>query len=467
MSVIQLSLECLDNVFEFLEEENSLYSSLFVNHEWLSVAAKILWRDPFGACLSPFDDEDQIEKFQRNSTDFINSLVSFLPNTVKNTIKELKFPESKNEKPLVDYLSFIQTLDYYQLYNYVGMWLNETQALSVGTRNATLKQKKQGPQFLLTQELCRLIIAKSDGIKKLSLHTTIRGPFGFVSPPVIPFTEFPGAPISFKELEHLICIVESEFSNIYKGLSYISQNIKGFEIVEYKQDNQEFANLINAQRDIQTFDYIGGNVQTTPRIAQALRERTQSLTKLSITGNNSIPLDIFNKSGFLESLELVGDFQVTEFRKLAETNLTKLRTLSLTFEKLYVKELITLLEHTNGNLTEIEILWDKHATGESEGINAIKSQLANCIPSSLQVLDLSKSNWVIDASTLATFLQQCERKLDAPLYLELCHMSDEIRSIFEEYQDKGVLTESECLKSLVIDDELLEETDNLSPYLEE
>ncbi|KAG9288117.1 hypothetical protein G9A89_017712 [Geosiphon pyriformis] len=519
----QFSKECLSNMFEFCDEK-TLYYCLFVNHEWLVAAVPTLWADPFGECLSPFDEDEEVERFERKSIFLIRTYVSCLSENIRVSLfgENSKNTMPTSIKPMFDYGSFLQNLDYYQLYNLVGLWLEETQmGLGAQKSNTSKCDLQNRLQTKVTRELCRLFVAQSIGIKQLRLHTKLRGPFGFESAPAIVFTEFPGAVKAFDQLEYLQCIVEKNFSEVFGGLANICHNIRDVEVIEYRQDNQDFANLIGAQKRLTGLDFFSG-ISQTPLITQSLGVKAHSLLELRLTGNHSIPLNIFNTSQSLYSLELVGDYKIADFRKLSESSFKCLHSLSLSLENMHIKELKTILRNTHGNLKDIDITWNlplspkvceqvieairhfcpgalslelsleqeamkkipsllKSLTSlesltiigkyEEENMgfkfNDLLAEVGDNLPCSLHVLDLSESCWIIDGPELENFLTQCEVKLNVPLYLELSHMTDEILEIGRRYQKKGILRENECMKTYIPNQGIRIEIGDLAPFTEE
>ena len=51
----QLPVDCLNEIFEYLENKNlTLRSCLLVNHLWCEIAVRILWRNVLNYCSSNF-----------------------------------------------------------------------------------------------------------------------------------------------------------------------------------------------------------------------------------------------------------------------------------------------------------------------------------------------------------------------------------------------------------------------------
>jgi len=68
----ELSIECLNEIFECLEEDKfSLHSCLLDNRLWCEVAVKILWKN--------------IWNFQPLSSTILGTLIACLPNKSKKT----------------------------------------------------------------------------------------------------------------------------------------------------------------------------------------------------------------------------------------------------------------------------------------------------------------------------------------------------------------------------------------------
>src|SRR6266498_229288 len=86
----QLSADCLNEIFEYLEDEEDLYSCLLVNHLWCEVSVRFLWTN-----VQNYD-----------------TLIACLPNESKEILNknEIIISTPTSRPPLFNYVSFIKNL---------------------------------------------------------------------------------------------------------------------------------------------------------------------------------------------------------------------------------------------------------------------------------------------------------------------------------------------------------------------
>src|SRR6266496_5407699 len=87
----QLPADCLNEIFEYLEEDEvTLYSCLLVNHLWCEVSVRIFWRN--------------IRNY--------NTLIDCLPNESKEILYKngIIIPTSTSKSPMFKYGSFCKVL---------------------------------------------------------------------------------------------------------------------------------------------------------------------------------------------------------------------------------------------------------------------------------------------------------------------------------------------------------------------
>src|ERR1051325_2565752 len=97
----QLPADCLNEIFEHLENDNvTLHSCLLVKRLWCEVAVRILWR--YG---------------QNYNTKTFITLIACLPNESKEILHNngitISFPSSK--PPIFNYASFCKSLSAYKI----------------------------------------------------------------------------------------------------------------------------------------------------------------------------------------------------------------------------------------------------------------------------------------------------------------------------------------------------------------
>src|SRR5688572_10801518 len=95
----QLPADCLNEIFECLEDNVALRSCLLVNQLWCKVSVRILWRT--------------IQNY--------NTLIACLPNESKELFFEnVQTPTS----PLFNYVAFIKTLSVKEIHNNISLLQN-------------------------------------------------------------------------------------------------------------------------------------------------------------------------------------------------------------------------------------------------------------------------------------------------------------------------------------------------------
>ena len=108
MAVNKLSNECLQKIFNNLEEDiNSLFSTLLVNKNWCDNAVIILWRNPFN-----YDIE-------------LNKMAKMIPVLLSQGTLQQRIELNLQDNPIkttYDYGWFIQQIDLRILYKLVEQW---------------------------------------------------------------------------------------------------------------------------------------------------------------------------------------------------------------------------------------------------------------------------------------------------------------------------------------------------------
>ena len=111
----QLPADCLDEVFEYLEDDQSaLFSCMLVNHFWCEVSVRIFWRNIWNYSVSNF-----------------STLVACLPNESKEVLYEngiiISTPTSKS--PTFNYASFCRVLSINRVHYMIEKLLKNQQSL--------------------------------------------------------------------------------------------------------------------------------------------------------------------------------------------------------------------------------------------------------------------------------------------------------------------------------------------------
>ncbi|CAG8513331.1 42673_t:CDS:1 [Gigaspora margarita] len=111
-----LPLECLNNIFNCIHDNETLYSCLFVNRSWSNGVVPILWRKPFSRFRFSYRSNS------KNGGLIIRTYLSCLPKSKRNQFcSESLQPFSS---PLFFYPAFLKELDFEGLYDEISGWIN-------------------------------------------------------------------------------------------------------------------------------------------------------------------------------------------------------------------------------------------------------------------------------------------------------------------------------------------------------
>src|SRR5687768_13534530 len=107
----QLPTDCLNEIFEYLEEDRiSLHSCLLVSRLWCEVAVKILWGNLWNPQYNVFYPYKM--HFVTLPPAILNTLIACLPNESKDLlhINGIFILTSPSKPPTFNYISFIKVL---------------------------------------------------------------------------------------------------------------------------------------------------------------------------------------------------------------------------------------------------------------------------------------------------------------------------------------------------------------------
>src|SRR6266498_1127253 len=183
-----LPADCLNEIFIYLEDKDTLRSCLLVNRLWCQVSVRILW----------------------TSIQNYNTLITCLPMESKEILckNKITISNSTSKPPLFNYVAFIKCLSINEIFNNI-------------LRKSITSQGFDDVKYkIVTQEIFKMFMNQIS-LKKLDCYShpsidTISN---------IPFTTYPGAIDSLKNLSELIC--DSDYSSeLFYQISQISFNIR-------------------------------------------------------------------------------------------------------------------------------------------------------------------------------------------------------------------------------------------------
>src|SRR5437016_4145006 len=217
----QLPFDCLNEIFEYLENKNlTLRSCLLVNHLWCEIAVRILWRNVWNYCSSNF-----------------RTLIACLPNESKEILcMNGIIISAPTLKPLMfNYASFCKVLSVSQV-NFMIKNLLVSQQPSIPSEYINSRVN------IVELELQKLFINQISSLKKLA----------YISYPYTTFTIYPEAKDSLKNLSELRCSsnINSEF---FYQLSQMCHKIQTLSIGFSKVISNGLADLISVQKNLKCF----------------------------------------------------------------------------------------------------------------------------------------------------------------------------------------------------------------------
>ncbi|GBC44839.1 hypothetical protein GLOIN_2v1876445 [Rhizophagus irregularis DAOM 181602=DAOM 197198] len=357
----QLTTDCLDEIFEHLENDKStLHSCLLVNRLWCKTSVRILWRNIWRFKYIVYREKHPLKV----ASSILSTLVACLPNESKELLYKNKiFIQTPTSKPpLFNYVNFCKVLSIYEIVKLVENVLSNEPSSSVNS--LSLKDRN----CLVTNEIFKMLTNQISSLKKLTYDYN-----QFI--PKFSFTYFPGA----KELSELRCSsdIPSDFFISYHKICHNLQTI----FIEFP------------------------NISSWANIIPALTKHSNTITKLHLHGNNyNLPLSFVNLFTNLEEIMFSFDYGADfgDFENLQFANFPKLQILK--FPKRYPKPeyVMKFLENNGKNLKTFYIYGSDNALSLSiadfcpnlrslfVGINYEKNNILKTILSSCQYLESIK-----------------------------------------------------------------------------
>ena len=145
----QLPADCLNEIFEYLENEKyTLRSCLLVNRLWCEVAVRILWRSVWNYCSLNY-----------------RTLMACLPNESKETLHRngITILASTSKPPLFNYASYCKFFSFDQVSFRVNLFLKKNE------RSIFLSQIFCNNSYILIkQEIYKLFMNQISSLKRLA-----------------------------------------------------------------------------------------------------------------------------------------------------------------------------------------------------------------------------------------------------------------------------------------------------------
>ncbi|GBB89017.1 hypothetical protein RclHR1_15650005 [Rhizophagus clarus] len=321
----QLPSDCLNEIFEYLEEDRStLYSCLSVNHLWCEISVRILWRN-----ICKFKTENNIV-----ASSILSTLISCLPNESKKLLYENKVfiltPTSK--LPLFNYVAFCKVLSI--------NFINEIVC-------NVLKDELLSRKRLVTEEIIKMFANQIYSLKKLFYHND----YYYLN---FSFPYFPG----LRDLSELRCASNLP-SNFFNQLSQICRNLHTLSIdFESNYTSNELKELISLQSNLKILTLSAYDDASWKDIIPALKNNSNAITKLYLYGDKSdLPLSFV---GLLSNLqEFIFSFMdghhFEDFKALQHVKFSNLQTLKFSYQCPRPEYIMKFLENNGKNLKKFFI----------------------------------------------------------------------------------------------------------------
>src|SRR6266498_4063198 len=205
----RLPSECLNEIFEQLEDKVTLHSCLLVDRLWCEVSVRILWKSIWN----------------------YNTLIACLPNESKEFLLENKiFISTPNSNPpSFNYVTFIKNL-----------------SINVIVKNIKyILDFNYNECIIVTQEVFKMLMNQIS-LKKLNFYFD-RKCIYYISN--VPFITYPGAIYCLRNLSELNCDsnIPSEFLN---QLSRTCHNIRSLDVVVLDVLSDGLTDLISVQKNL-------------------------------------------------------------------------------------------------------------------------------------------------------------------------------------------------------------------------
>jgi hypothetical protein len=324
----QLFGDCLNEIFEYLENDNiSLHSCLLVNRLWCEVSVRILWRNIWN---------------YNNRT--YNTLISCLPNESKEILfkNEIIISTPTSKSPSFNYASFCKILSITRVHYKIEHILKN-------------QRYSQNQINLVTQEIFKLFAKHISSLKQLDLSPSSFWQTRFIS--------YPGANNCLENLSKLYCrsSIDSKF---FCQLSQICHNVSLLDILVDSYISSGLAELISVQKNLKYFVitlscYDLTDYELTNIIPSLMIKLPNTLIKLDLNGRQQHYISLSLVANFSNLQELVLSFGYKEcfedFERLQYAIFPKLQILKIEKACPRYEFLINFLENNGNNLKEIYI----------------------------------------------------------------------------------------------------------------
>ncbi|RIA86405.1 hypothetical protein C1645_829324 [Glomus cerebriforme] len=397
----QLSADCLNEVFEYLEDDMiNLHSCLLVNHLWCNVSVRIFWRN------------------SRNyKTSNLRTLIACLPNESKEILNnnEIIISTPTSKPPMFNYASFCKSL----LICKVDKLLR---TLLLNDKFNKKSDNLSNNMLILTQEIIKLFFNQIGSLKKLKL---------WEYPKKINF--YHGAKACLKNLSELRCM--SNFSpEFFYQLSQICHNISLLNITIEKFISKELIDLTSAQKNLQSFKMTQYSEPINLNSLNSLIEKLpNTLIKLNLILRNHISLLFIARFTNLQELNFCysDDYDFIDFEKLQNAIFPNLQILNIQGSCPNLKSLIKFLENNGNNLKECYIGDETYYIHE----DSLNLTIAKFCPNLRKLSVWFQDN---ELETMKIIFNNCQYLESITVWCGYCILSDkEVLELVVKYSHKN------------------------------
>ncbi|PKY19485.1 hypothetical protein RhiirB3_523551 [Rhizophagus irregularis] len=340
----QLPTECLNNIFEYLEDDKTtLYSCLLVNRLYCKVAVEILWKDVWNFQNNNYEPKTRLSIF--------NMLITFLTKESMERLRNsgINFINFTEKHALFNYPSFCKVISYVKIKELINWAIVFKQINILGVFNHGY--------HLLIQEILKMFMNQVTSLKSLD--------YSFCIDSNVEFIYSPGTKICLKDLVELRCDtnISPEF---FSQLSQICHHIQSLIIFflysnKYHKINipDGLTDLISSQNNLKSLELKNDCNEKIIRIL------TPSLVKSSLTITNiglytcNESLSFISMFKNLQEINLWLDYtnngDIFGFENLQFINFPNLKILRFKCEFPKIEFLTNFLEINGKNLTEFYI----------------------------------------------------------------------------------------------------------------
>ena len=238
----QLPADCLNDIFEYLEDKVGLRSCLLVNRFWCKVSVRILWRN--------------IQSY--------NTLISCLPNESKELLYENDIIIS-TQPLLFDYVTFIKAISIKKICEKIYF----------------LQNNDENKSTLVTQELFKMLMNKIS-LKELDFYiiSFVTRLQSLVTFSTLPFTTYPKATECLRNLSKLDCSTDID-SEFFCQMSQICYNLQSLHITIFSISDG-LADFISSQRNLKDLCITNYSNDDFAKIILSMTNLSNDLIKLYI-----------------------------------------------------------------------------------------------------------------------------------------------------------------------------------------